>query len=600
MPRLGGGKVLAKLARNRMNRAVIADIQSRKVVEVAEREEKREVGPVTLDDLWIQDKDGREWCLGSVLNEPQKQWLAEIFGVEWRRENPGLDLRRGKLRSITLKARQEGITTLVMAVFVCNAANRTNFNALFFADTKDKTEDAFKRVNFFYQRLPIEKRPIRKGGTTKVLDFVMLNSRVRIATAGSRDVGRSGTIHAVHWSETAFAPDAARMGPGLFNSVPMGGSIIMESTAEGDGTRDAASGEYLGPRGAFFAHEWREAIGGRNGFHPVFLPWHTMAEYRLPCPLAMRWAREGDGDSADVEIRQAYARYGDEVALKMRFGLHDEQLYFRRSKIDEPGMGLSKFQQEYPSTWEEALAAGGSFMFPEFDEDIHTTLEVEIEPHCPGFGSFDWGFDKPAAFGLHRSLDDGTVIQTHEIYAAGKPDPVLAKEIRETIEAQGLKVEDVLIFADPSMWAERRSEKRDGQITGPRRVDAYYAEGLNFVKADNSRVDGWANLREYLRLRLVRIHKRCSNTIRTLKNLPKHPHRPDDSDNRNEAGVEDHAPDMLRYGLMSRPVMGRALTEDEKQAIEAARLAKESDAWRAAMGLKADFDEEGDEWAVEI
>jgi hypothetical protein len=590
MPRLGATKTILRHVRRRMDAALVRDLQSRRVVEVAEREEKQEVGPVTLDDLWIQDKDGREWCLGEKLNEPQTIWLREVFGTDWRTANPGLDLRRGKLRSITLKARQEGITTLVMAVFVCNAANRTNFNALFFADTKEKTEDAFKRVNFFHERLPLEKRPIRKGGTSKVLDYTMLRSRIRIATAGSRDVGRSGTLQAVHWSEVAFAPDAARMGPGLFNSVPPTGTIILESTAEGDGAKDDGSDEYLGGRGAFFAYEWKESVAGNNGFHPIFLPWHAMAEYRSPVPEGFRRTRAADEKAEETRLRFDYGRFGDEEAVAARFGVDDEQLAFRRMKIAEPGMSASKFAQEYPGDWEEALAAGSSFMFPEFIEDVHTAVPFDVPTHCTAFGGFDWGFADPASFGLYRTLDDRRIAKVREFYGPGKTDPEIAAEILSLIAAEGLEPSQVPIYTDPMLWHEDRAHSVAGAMP-PRRVDAYIAAGLCMVKASNGRLNGWANLREYLKqMRLVIFRGRCPATIRTLKNLPKHPVRREDSDNRQGAGVEDHAADETRYALMSWPLLGRPETEQERFEREEAMRQKQAREWREKEGLERKSD----------
>jgi hypothetical protein len=77
------------------------------------------------------------------------------------------------------------------------------------------------------------------------------------------------------------------------------------------------------------------------------------------------------------------------------------------------------------------------------------------------------------------------------------------------------------------------------------------------IKADNSRVNGWSRVREYLKLReyqgglspWVRISRECTNLIRTLPELVHDENRVEDIAD----GMEDHAPDSLRYLLQSRP-----------------------------------------------
>ncbi len=581
---------LRKRVRARNANAIVRQLQSQRAARVEMAEGAGEEAPkqrslVTLDDLWIQTKDGREICLGQSLNDAQNIFLADVFGENWRTENPGLDLSKPGVnrRALILKARQVGFTTLILGIFTLNACNRVNVRLLFLGDTDEKSTSAFEKVGFFYENLPADKKPLRKKSTKKELNLLANRSVFRVATAGSRDVGRSQTYQGVHGSEVAFWADAGRTAPGLFNSVPLDGAIILESTAEGDGTKDDA-GNYLGGKGAFFAHEFRQAMAGQNGFHPVFLPWWAMQEYKLPVPAGFRPAREAD-ETAGGNLAWTYAKYGDEEALAAKYSLSLEQLAFRRAKIDEPGMSRSKFAQEYPGDWEEALQAGASFMFPEFLEEQHVVRPFDIPRHCPGFGGFDWGFDKPAAFGIYRRLDDGSVVKTRELYVSGKTDRELSAEILSLIAAEGLEPGNFPIYADPSLWAEDRA--RAGDAIPPRRVDVYIAAGLWMLKAANGRLNGWANLREYLKqLKFKVFAGRCPATIRTIKNLPKHPYRQGDSDNRDTAGVEDHAADETRYALMHWPLLGREETAAEKFQREQAQLQAEAHNWRVKQGLE--------------
>jgi hypothetical protein len=78
--------------------------------------------------------------------------------------------------------------------------------------------------------------------------------------------------------------------------------------------------------------------------------------------------------------------------------------------------------------------------------------------------------------------------------------------------------------------------------------------GVPLLPADNARVAGWQRVREALAPAAdgtpeLRIFETCKNLIRTLPVLTFDLHDCEDvADN-----CEDHAPEALRYGLMSRP-----------------------------------------------
>ncbi len=69
----------------------------------------------------------------------------------------------------------------------------------------------------------------------------------------------------------------------------------------------------------------------------VFIPWFIQAEYRKP-------------------VDELFEPTADEIALKERYGLDNEQLAWRRAKIIELG-GIGDFRREYPCTAEEAFQA---------------------------------------------------------------------------------------------------------------------------------------------------------------------------------------------------------------------------------------------------
>jgi hypothetical protein len=86
--------------------------------------------------------------------------------------------------------------------------------------------------------------------------------------------------------------------------------------------------------------------------------------------------------------------------------------------------------------------------------------------------------------------------------------------------------------------------------------------GVFFRPADNTRLAGWGAIRERLTgidadpdidngvgIPMLYIFNTCVNLIRTLPALQHDIKNPEDCD----TTAEDHAPDDLRYGCMSRP-----------------------------------------------
>ena len=152
----------------------------------------------------------------------------------------------------------------------------------------------------------------------------------RLYTAGSPEAGRGTTPTIAHLSEVAFWQYDEKILAGLFQGISAsdGTEVILESTANG------AQGE--------FYRLWKGAVAGENEYIPIFLPWFITPEYRRTPPGKLELTEE-------------------EEKLQEKFGLDEEQLFWRRLKIAEGGK--LKFQQEYPASAEEALIVSGSNVF---------------------------------------------------------------------------------------------------------------------------------------------------------------------------------------------------------------------------------------------
>jgi phage terminase large subunit len=130
--------------------------------------------------------------------------------------------------------------------------------------------------------------------------------------------------------------------------------------------------------------------------------------------------------------------------------------------------------------------------------------------------------------------------------------------------------------ASPDIFDPPTGYKRAGVTKGPPEVETMIKAGLHGItKADNRRVAGWRNLREWLKIieRLddqgkpyktarLKIFDTCPNAIRTLSSVVKDEHDPEDV--ADEPHELTHMPEAIRYGIMSRPPL-KSETEEEQR-----------------------------------
>ncbi len=273
-----------------------------------------------------------------TINESQKK-LISIINDHSYFEN--------KIRVVILKARQMGLSTLVGGWLYWWVTQHEAQKALVITHKADSTQSLFDMTKRYFDNTPEILKPSTSYSSRRELKFNILDSGYMVATAGGAGIARGETITQAHLSELAFWPKSTALETfnGLMQAIPNepGTAVFIESTANG------VSG--------LFADIWRGAVEGRNGFIPVFLPWFIDPSYR-------------------EEIPDGFQRSLEEEELAERFGLDDGQLCFRRKKIAQSGRDL--WQQEYPSTPEEAFLTTGRPVFN--PQQLQTMLEASPEP----------------------------------------------------------------------------------------------------------------------------------------------------------------------------------------------------------------------------
>lgn len=299
--------------------------------------------------LKIRTKEGK---ITALRPKPAQQMLLDAVKREREAGRPP--------RILILKARQLGLSTITEGMMFQDSATRKLVQTLIVAHRDDSTTKLFRMNKLFFDYLPRKLQPMCKHSNAKELVFENptrdpaekrrrpgLMSSIRCVTAND-GMGRSETLNNVHLSEFAFwKGNKNEILDGVMQAVPaeLNTLVVIESTANGYNE---------------FKDLWDGAVAGENGWVPLFIAWFHEEKYRMEVTEGTVWDEE-------------------ERSLMEAYHLDPEQMAWRRWCIRVNCHGdKRKFQQEYPSTPEEAFLFSGT---PFFDnEDILPRLAAAPEP----------------------------------------------------------------------------------------------------------------------------------------------------------------------------------------------------------------------------
>ena len=213
--------------------------------------------------------------------------------------------------------------------------------------------------------------------------------------------------------------------------------------------------------------------------------------------------------------------------------------------------------------WEEyqAKALGnwsvftGQF-FMRWRQEIHVLPPFDIPPDWERFMCVDYGDNAPyCVLWLARPPGSDMIFVYREHYGTRVR---LSEQVARAAGAVADHAERIrVIVLDPSMYnrINVKGEHVDSMATD---WEAEFSRHTKVRKGNNNRVSGWRLVREMLdwvegpdggilRAPRLRVFSNCSNLIRTLPAMVIDKHDPEDMES---TGVEDHAVDALRYGLV--------------------------------------------------
>ena len=248
------------------------------------------------------------------------------------------------IRIRVLKARQMGFSTLISALGFWWAAMNENSAYAVVAHKETSASSIFEKNKIFYDNLPAPLRPRTNRFNSERISFNIdgadsyasvggLRSKIFFGTAGGGELFRGETILFLHKSEIAFWEDKhGILKKSLNATVPYSAfsAIIEETTANGYNE---------------FKDSWDRSMRGEDDYVPLFVGWNEMPDYR-------------------AKVSKDFVMTEKELQLQFDYDLTDEQIYWRRIKINNDYDGNELwFQQEYPLTPEEAFIASGQGVF---------------------------------------------------------------------------------------------------------------------------------------------------------------------------------------------------------------------------------------------
>lgn len=327
----------------------------------------------------IEDKDA------DPILQPFALWPAQ------RRVVGELEAHR---LSVILKARQLGVTWLVLALASCWMLARPGYTVIALSRTEDEAKELVRRLGrVILSHMPqlvaaSGQEPDGWAGpvvscTAMGVDITHAGGIVSTFKAfpSASGAGRSFTANLLLLDEWAFQAGAREIWLSTYPTInrPTGGKVIGLSTID---------------RGTLF----EEIYTGDNGFNKIFLPW-----------------------SADP-------RRDSEWYARTRRDLGDQ------------------IMQEYPATVEEALTIPGGSFFPEFSLSVHgRDPQMETDGYRR-YIAIDYGLDMLSAHWLWID-PEGRARVYREYDAPDLPIETAAQRIRERMTEE---VDAVL--APPDLW----------------------------------------------------------------------------------------------------------------------------------------------------
>jgi phage terminase large subunit len=304
-----------------------------------------------------------------------------------------------------------------------------------------------------------------------------------------------------------------------------------------------------------------------------------------------------------------YKRWFIERRFHVEDGERPEDFAFVQAKCSDNAEGMARdpaYMQRLDAlsepwrSWmrDGDFSAGAGTALVELNRDKHLIPPFAIPPHWPVFGSFDWGYNHPFAFGFYAVSEDGVRFKIDTV--TGRR--LLPHEIAERVKGRmsQLRIPKLAyICAGHDAWAQIKAR---GEMT-PTIADTFADMGLPLIQANIDRKMGLQELRRafawkttgpnqtagepMLRFFDTETNRRCFEQLETRVTDRDDPEDilKTNADEWGEGG--DDMVEETRYAIASRPSPARSTWGDgEFRAWDPSALAAERDRLTRGRGDK--------------
>lgn len=266
------------------------------------------------------------------------------------------------IRALIVKGRQLGISTYLQGRFYWRlwGSGKRTLRAFILTHEDAATSNLFGMAQFFHDNLPGPVKPPTKAANAKELVFADSGSGYQVATAGTKEAGRSTTFQLFHGSEVPSWPNAETHIAGLMQALSKGpGSEgVLEATAKGVGN--------------VFHRYAMAAVRGASDYEAIFIPWFWGDDYETPCPDTFQPSDEW----------MEYAKQ-HKLTWEQLYWAYNTNRELAQAKSLDHDKPCPDFRQEYPATFDEAFQSSGNSFIPAIDVLKARRPEEVILGHGP-------------------------------------------------------------------------------------------------------------------------------------------------------------------------------------------------------------------------
>lgn len=197
--------------------------------------------------------------------------------------------------------------------------------------------------------------------------------------------------------------------------------------------------------------------------------------------------------------------------------------------------------------------------FGEIRREIHFIKPFEIPHHWKRFAAYDFGFNHPAAFGWFAVDEDGNVYLYRELVKPQMRVDQFAKLLNEHQDT----AKCYPIVAGHDCWAKKNVMNEQSP---PTIAEEFSKHGIMLKRANIDRIQGASQVRKYLAWQdtitakpKFYIFENCPISFDCLVRMQHDPDNIEDvlkvDSSEGDTNSGDDPYDMIRYGLMSRPLL---------------------------------------------